>query len=924
MVRTCALWVALGLMGTACAGGGGKSSIGAGDPIDPAPTLDEQVDEVAETPPEPEPEPPPSPAEPPPEPEPEPPPVFVASMQPVAVETQAPIEVSAGQSIEVVCTVIDDAGEATEATDYDVTVRVAPAGSVEGFGTSLTAVRAGTIEVSCGIDELRLVDDSPARVDIVPGAAAFIQTSLDRSNLTAGESANATCEVFDAYENPITDATPQLNVEPSDGANAVAGLEATFTRAGIYTARCDLPGAEASSARLEVRPGLPNKLAVTPVPAEPVYGIGEVVEVVSVVTDQYGNPIPYAEVTLGGDDAVTPQGVRRVRLNDEGTLTVTARVEGDTYEDIELTADLILVVNGRGPTIRCGDGSGTGIRDGAMVNAAPGSELLFTGSVSDANDVSEVTVNGVAATLDDAGAFAVPITTRFGINVVDIVARDGFGVENSRLCALLVNDRWAAEDALLNNAIALVLSQDAVDDGVRNDGLDSLNDLLFQAINSGGLRDALHDALLDANPLKPRSCDQRVLGVCVLRSQIDYRDSRLDGPNSTSLTLIDGGLRARIRLENVAVRLKVSGTLDSTGWVDFDWIEIDADFNTTLSGGRPRITVRNDSVAVRVGGIDTDFGGLSGFILDIVLSLAEGRVRGLVVDLLRDWVRDNFNEILDGVVSGLDINTLGSTFEVPRLDGGEPIALGFGLGFSALDTNAQRLRFGIGTRFDAPTQVAFPSLGAALPAGPVLDNPAGPGTARLSVFSGLFNQVLHALWRAGLLEADLGGAALGGGDLPDGLSIQLSAALPPVAELRGDGTAELGLGALQLSLVYPGLFDEPIELWLAARAVTEVTLVGNDLSFGQLEIETLHFSTQQASLDSDTRAVVEGVMLALVQQVVGSALNDALPALPIPSFTLPGSLSDFGLPPGAELGLQSMVLNVESPHFVLRGDFGAQ
>ena len=52
------------------------------------------------------------------------------------------------------------------------------------------------------------------------------------------------------------------------------------------------------------------------------------------------------------------------------------------------------------------------------------------------------------------------------------------------------------------------------------------------------------------------------------------------------------------------------------------------------------------------------------------------------------------------------------------------------------------------------------------------------------------------------------------------------------------------------------------------------------------------------------------------------ALNDSLPALPIPSFTLPSSVSAYGLPGGAQLGITSPSLSRSGNHLLLRGGFG--
>ena len=68
--------------------------------------------------------------------------------------------------------------------------------------------------------------------------------------------------------------------------------------------------------------------------------------------------------------------------------------------------------------------------------------------------------------------------------------------------------------------------------------------------------------------------------------------------------------------------------------------------------------------------------------------------------------------------------------------------------------------------------------------------------------------------------------------------------------------------------------------------------------------------------------MLERFFLSLVQRLVDGALNDALPALPIPSFALPDDVGPFGLPVGAELGIRNPSLSPEPQHFVLRGGFG--
>ena len=847
---------------------------------------------------------------------------------PVLVQTMAPEEVRAGEVIMVSCLILDESGELYSSAGRTPTYRVSPETSIERMDGSLIAARAGEVEISCAFSDLMLTDESPAVVRILPGDPAEVVTSVDRSSVEAGGTVTASCDVFDAFGNRIEDAEPSVSVEPMDEGNTSDGLTTTFTRAGTYDVSCELAGAASVPERVEVTPSLPATLALAKVPDQPVYAIGQVVEVVAAVTDVYDNPIPDADVAFVSEPPGSMLGRNRFRYDADGTYVVTATVAPPTEGDVPLTGSVEIVVNGNGPSIQC-----TSPADGAMVDVAPGGTVTFSGEVSDTSGTDVVVVNGEVATLSADGTFSVPVTARFGMNFVDITAIDSFGAESSQTCTFLASDVWADPDDVLGNTVSLKLRQDAIDDGDRSGGIDSLGDLLQTVLDSDGLASTLDSALSDSNPLKADSCDVGgPFGSCTVRSRVDYQRLDLSGSKSVELRLVDGGLSARVAFDRLRVRLRVRGRVigipfDTEGWVTFDDPRVSMIFDITLSGGRPRITVRPGTVDVSIGGVDTSFSGLDGAVVNIVADLAEGTLRSTVENLLRDYIRDNFNDILDGVVAGLDISSLGTSLDVPSLGGGDPIPISFGVGFSSVSTTPSRFLVGIGTRFRGPTAIGTPSLGVAIPPGAspsFLDDPALSQSMGVSIHSVLFNQVTHAVWRGGLLNGTVTGDALGG-SLPEGLTADLNGRLPPVAEMisgpEGD-FVQIGIGALDLALVYPGLFEEPIRVTLGARATTNVALMGNDLSFEDITIEELSFSTGDVSLDASTREVLERFLRTLVQSIVDNVLNDALPALPVPSFALPDSLSTFGVPRGTELGIRSPSLANEPQHFVLRGDFG--
>lgn len=840
---------------------------------------------------------------------------------PVLVQTMAPAEVRAGEIIAVSCVIVDDRGEEFSSRGRTPRIRVAPEASVVRDGTDIVAAIAGEVEISCAFPDLMLTDESPAIVRILPGAPASVTTAVDRAQIEAGESIAVTCDVVDAYGNAILDAAPSVAVSPTDPGNTLDGLTGTFTRSGIYDVACELAGATATTERVEVLPSLPAALALSKVPDQPVYATGQVVEVAAVVTDRFDNVVPDAIVDMVSEPAADDTlGGNRFRYFEDGTYVVTATVAPPTQDDALLQGQVTIVVNGNGPQIQC-----TGPRDGDMIVAAPGSTITVTGAVDDASGVSEVRVNGNLATLE-GGNFRADVTTQFGINFVDVVARDSFGAESTATCAFLASARYADPGAILGDVLSLKLRQEAIDDNNRGDALDSLNDLLHAVLNSAGLRNQLDTTLRGMNPLY-NNCEVDSWFGCVVRVRLLYdNDIQFNGPRTSTLQLVDGGLRASVSINELRARVRLTDPISTNGWAIFERVNIGVTFDVALVSGRPRITVRPGTTSVSVGNVRTDLSGVAGWIIDnIVLPIFRGTVRSAIENTLRNYISTSFNDVLDGVVAGLDISSLGTSLSVPRLDGSGSIPLSFGVGFSTVSTNPERFLVGIGSRFTAPVQIARPTLGVAVPPGitePLLDDPSLTQSTSVSVHSALFNQVTHALWRAGLLQARVTGSGLGGG-LPAGLVADIDGGLPPVAILRGnDGRAEIGIGSLNLTLLYPGLFEEPITLSLGARASTTVRLVGNDLSFDAITIEELFFSTPDVSLDAATRDVLERFLTTLVQSIVDRVLNDALPALPIPSFELPSSLSTYGIPAGTSLGIRSPALMIEPQHFVLRGNFG--
>jgi len=844
---------------------------------------------------------------------------------PATIETMAPAQVRAGEDLRVACIVRNRAGELLTPMGTTPEVRFDPAASVRREGARVIASRVGRVTSRCALGSL--VDATPATTEIIAGLPARVTTTVNPATIAAGESARVTCSVTDAEGNPLADARPTVGTMPMGEGISVTGSTVSATRAASYTVACRLAGATEVPATLTVRPALPASLRIARMPDRPVYAVDDEVEIVSVVQDRYGNLIAMPSLrhvsAPGGGTEVRPG---RFHYGAEGRYTITVEVTGPTEMNRTLRESTSFVVDSNGPTVVC-----TG--DGTMVDLAPGAALTVRGTLSDTSGVRSVSVGGRSVQAAADGSFTATVPSRWGMNFVEVRATDTLGQENVRTCTFLVSDDWHPEASHLPDGVALQLTQAAMDDGDPLTPVTSLDDILQTVINSPGLSQQLHDALRAANPLYDdcvlRPC---VLGVCTCLAQerIDYVDRELGGPNHTGLTLLDGGLRARVRLENLGVRLRLDGTVDTDAWVRFRHVEVTLTFDLGASGGMPRVSVRPGSVAVEVGAVSVQIvgSGLTTQVLNalvgVVTSLANGIIRDRIATMLRGYVQDNFNTVLGGLVGGLNVSSLAPTFNVPRLDGGAPVTLGFGLSIASLDATTARLHAGIGTRFSvASASRATPSLGVALPPRDTMD-PSRSTPATVIVLPAVLNQALHALWRGGEFDARITGASGLGASLPMGTTLTLATALPPVASLRPDGRIHLDLGALTVSGSLPGLLAVPLRGTLGARASATVTLMGNDLRFGEVRLEEMHLTLDNVSMSARENETLRMALRVVLQDLVDRSLNDALPAIPIPGFRVPESLRSYGLPVGRELGITSPMLSTQLGRFVLRGGFGVR
>ncbi len=831
---------------------------------------------------------------------------------------------AAGERINASCDIVDAAGEpvldaAGNPLSSSVELVVAhqhPDSFALDDEAQTIAAKVGTATVRCSAPSLGLVDPAPVDIEIVAGPAARVFTQLASDTALAGEPVGVTCVAFDAFNNPVPVFNYTLAMSPTVGGTTVEAASVTASLVGDYEVTCVVPNAgEVEVDYLLVVPALPASLAVSLSPERQYYAITEEVAVVAQARDRFANRVDDATYAYTAAPVIPSPVLARFRFDQDGTFSLGAEVTSATQNDLPLRANVTALVNTSGPLIVCMNAANPNVAAEAyMIQQGPGT-LMVPVHVEDTFDVASVTLNGATATLDAAsGNYVAGVPIDFGMNFVDVVATDSLGAENSTTCFILAAAQYTNEDAVMPGALALRLDPRAVGDPSPG-GLNSLNDVLFTVLSSTQLRTLVNAGITSANPIHNGGC-----GVLACEPRVNYNTGSITwGTPSSSLNLVAGGLQATITLPNVRLNVNACGTTccigGSTIAVTASSITASVNFRLQLQGGVLRAAV-NGNPNVTVGAIGLDGSGFCGFIVNLIEGFLTGTVRNAVRDALAGFINSDVGPLLDSLVSSLDVSTLADSFAVPRLDGTGTVQLGFGLAFSSLDINPTRFLLGIGTRF-TPSPVAHTraSLGVPRRSAAILLDPPGLTTARpvgLSFYEGVLNELLHGLWRGGFFQATLN---LGGG------TATIDSVLPPVAKITTLNQAQLMLGGIRATITIPGVINNPIPIQFGGRASASVSLVGNDLQFGNLVLDEL-FVSFDVSLTQGQRNALENLLTDVLQDVLASALNDGLPAFPIPSFTLPAAAADFGLPVGAELGITNPVLGTTAPHYVLTGGFG--
>lgn len=495
---------------------------------------------------------------------------------------------------------------------------------------------------------------------------------------------------------------------------------------------------------------IPSGVFLTMDPARETYPVGLRLLPQVETFDAFGDPAEFdVGITVDPPEAATLVE-DRYELVAEGVVRFTACTIVDGVEGVPVCGWDEIIVNDGPPTITL-----TSPTPGEQLEATTSPVIVVEGSVTDTFGEPVAFVNGTEVELSDEGAFRTELTPRFGVNHVEVAATDGTHPATAEKVADVM---WAAAYAApadppvdFDEALVLRLGQTFVDDRQRvstqPDGTlltRDLADVLELVVRHLDLMSQVPDPVLD-NPQLFLRVTQVSIGKPLV--QLDITDTGLE------VFIQVGDLQATttgtIEIENESLSLdgSINGAMSAL-------IELTVDKESPADP----IDVSVRSLAVSIDDLHPNFSAPE---VDAIFTLAQSVLRGTVEDLLVDTLQgsvvDELPTLLSDVLLALDEVLADQTIDLDT-GLGEPITLTLDGGVEVVDT-AWRHHLDATLAMSASTSatgVHADSRGVSLmwsgDSPPALFD---AGRIQFGLRFALINSLLHALWDAGLLDADI-------------------------------------------------------------------------------------------------------------------------------------------------------------------------
>ncbi|TNF37229.1 MAG: hypothetical protein EP329_03715 [Deltaproteobacteria bacterium] len=816
----------------------------------------------------------------------------------VLVDTQAvPDQIEAGGSSAINCAVMTASNEVVTARAFSLVVVPPEAATVAGL--TVTSTHAGTFTVACHDDDANLTDDTPVTVTVTAAAAHHTVLTLDPATLTAGASAQVGCFVADQYGNATADAT-FISYEPT-GLTLAEGT-VTGTLVGEYHLTCDTNavGSDAlGTGTLTIVPGAAAAMTLQYVPEALSYALDQPVRVEGVSVDAYGNVVSGEPITVKnlvvsptGHETIFGDTLNRVRFDLEGKYTVTAEADDGSG----VTATRPLVVDQTPPVLTL-----TSPERGLVIDNA--ATIHVAGTVSDnLGEVEYVMINDNPVTIAADGSFDTYVGAAYGLNLLFVEAADPYGLTELVSRAAEQSSEYFTMDTAelaengVDNAVALILTQEAIDDGDHEEAeLDDLASLFKLFIDNVDV-----EAFI-TNPLTTFSC---IGGTCSL----DFSGITTSS-TEIALTLQTGKIHMHLVMNDFAATITLwapcsiggicaSNPLPLPGSATSTKVVFDTDIVLSVSGGQTVATAENTVVSLQ------DFGVNLNDPTGILQGLVDGALAYIqqpLVDGLETLIAGLVEEQVGGALAGLfDAMNVDQAFDIPSPVGDAGVnTVQVRTSPAGIDISPERLQLRLnGIAIAQNPQRPHDSAGSIGHAGcapyTALTFPP-PEPMVVGLHDSFINELLFAVWEGGTLSLQIEDASSLGFDIPlQNLKLAVDPLLPPVYNSCGHAGDRLQLGDLYLDLQFDFGGPAHIALWLQAEATIAVGFGVNEeganevqLNLGDFDPLVLEVVQNEGYFAGDDQAVVD-LITSLVPQLLSTVTDKAhfaLPAIDLSSLT---------------------------------------
>lgn len=795
-----------------------------------------------------------------------------------------PGTVAAGSPVQFTVELLDPDGvDVTQ--DHDVRSQVAPALGVLADGDGQYRFSfVDTYTYFASVDVLGVTLVAGASVDVSAGPAEVLKIDVDKPLVEAGDTVTVEARISDRWGNPST-GDVSYSVDPI---TTLAGNTITPTTTGIYevTGTLAINGATDTDG-FRVEAAAPASLDISLSSYDVENGDGVLVD--TIVLDQFGNEVDWdVQLTTSGPGATA--WATFVRFDQEGIYTVYADIPEYALHD----QDGPVLVDSTGPQIRV-----TTPSRGAEIPSLNGPTVLVSGSVTDPwTGVASVEINGDPATLLPNGLFEYTMVPELGLNGINVVAIDGDGNLSDHYQSFLWGDFQPVGDPLDDGIVARM-----------NEGaIDTLETFVSDLLDTGGLFDGLTANLWTS----PQWCfGWDIIAEVCGQLLVDVTNVSMGGlafdldPHNPNGTFPNGYLAFIADLADLAVTITLTGNFNGSALGGLVTFNESADFDALLTVDNIHVDTQLGLSVNAVNEIQVDLANTITTITNLELSFPDvgfldvifGSVFNFVFDLLEPLVNAILGPVIESQLPPLVEAALADLEIVQTIDLlGTPLEIAALPDFISCDDDGITLSLE-SSAATTPSPTAPPTIGSWMRADSVRPTYGATPDFELSLSDNWVNQLLHAVWQAGVLEFQLSSADLGldlssvGDFLPlSYIDIETLPLLPPVVSPGpSGGLLELGLGDMLINVYgdpggVPGLM---MQLAVTLDAEAEVTIDANNMiGFGlpgtpNVAIEFV--TSEWPGVDGEIAEDLMDAVVGLITPMLTDALS-GIGGIPIPEF----------------------------------------